>query len=78
MRRVHRIVTATQIDAIDVHEFTPAVELIGDTSGESRTVTSITTPEFEPHSADILYVENITPVTRVDGQSEDIRLVLQF
>jgi len=77
--RVHRIVTATQIEVIDVHgEFTPAVELVGDTSGASRTVTSITTPEFEPHSADILYVENITPVTRVDGQSEDIRLVLQF
>ena len=48
------------------------------TSGASRTITSITTPEFEPRSADILYVENITPVTRVDGQAEDIRLVLQF
>jgi len=77
--RVHRVVSSSLIELIDVvGTLLVARDLVGDTSGASRTVTSITNPEFEPRSADILYVENITPVTRVDGQAEDIKLVLQF
>ena len=77
--RVHRVVTASQIELIDVHgSILPGVTLIGNDSGTSRTVTAITNPEFEPHSADMLHVENILPVTRVDGQAEDVRLILQF
>ena len=77
--RVHRVVSSSIIELTDVvGTLLIATDLVGDTSGASRTITSITTPEFEPRSADILYVENITPVTRVDGQAEDIRLVLQF
>ena len=77
--RVHRVVSSSLIELIDVvGTLLVARDLVGDTSGATRTVTSITNPEFEPRSSDILYVENITPVTRVDGQAEDIKLVLQF
>ena len=77
--KVHRVVSSSIIELIDVvGSLSIATDLVGDTSGASRTITSITNPEFEPRSADILYVENITPVTRVDGQAEDIKLVLQF
>jgi len=76
---VHRTKTATEIEVTGVDgAFRSGVVLEGTISGASRIVTNITTPEFEPDAADILYVENVDPVTRVDGQAEDIRLVLQF
>jgi len=76
---VHRTKTATEIEVTGVDgAFRSGVILEGTVSGASRIVTNITTPEFEPDAADILYVENVDPVTRVDGQAEDIRLVLQF
>ena len=76
---VHRTKTATEIEVTGVDgAFRSGVILEGTVSGASRIITNITTPEFEPDAADILYVENVDPVTRVDGQAEDIRLVLQF
>jgi len=52
--------------------------LVGDSSGASRTVTSTTTPEYQPQSMELLFVENSTPTTRTESQAEDVRLVLQF
>ena len=52
--------------------------LVGDSSGTSRTVTSTTNPEYQPQSMELLFVENSTPTTRTESQSEDVRLVLQF
>ena len=76
---VHRTVTATEIEVTSIDgAFRPGVVLEGVTSGASRIITAITTPEFEPDAADILYVENSNTITRIDGQAEDIRLVLQF
>ena len=76
---VHRIVTATEIEVTSVDgAFRPGVVLDGVISGASRIITSITTPEFEPDAADVLYVESLDPITRIDGQAEDVRLVLQF
>jgi hypothetical protein len=59
---------------------TPSVgrALYGQTSGIYRFVVSYTNPEFEPYSGDILYAENVSKVQRVDGQSENIRLVFKF
>ncbi len=58
--------------------FVTGLLLIGATSGSSRTVTSITQPEFEPYTGDILYTENITKLDRADGQAENIKLVVSF
>lgn len=52
--------------------------LIGATSGVSRTVITETTPEFQPHSGDIVHVENILKTDRADGQAENIKFVVRF
>ena len=36
------------------------------------------TPEFEPYTGDILYVENITKTQREDGQAENIKIAVRF
>lgn len=76
---VHRITTSTEIEVTGVEgEFRTGVVLNGETSSAARFVVAITDPEFEPDSAEVLYVESLSPITRVDGQAEDIRLILQF
>jgi hypothetical protein len=52
--------------------------LIGATSGVSRTVVKAFDPEFEPYTGDILYAENVTKITRADGQAENVKFVIRF
>jgi len=59
-------------------QFVVGLPLTGATSEISRSAIKINYPEFEPYIGDILYVENISAVTRVDGQSENIRFVINF
>ena len=76
---VHRITTSTEIEVTGVEgEFRNGVVLNGATSGADRFVVAVANPEFEQDSAEVLYVENLSPITRIDGQAEDIRLILQF
>jgi hypothetical protein len=44
----------------------------------TATVASITQPEINLSSGEVLYIENISPVTRNVNQTEDIRLVLEL
>lgn len=48
------------------------------TNPTGRTVTSISYPEFQPYTGDILYGENIVPIQRSPGQAENIRFVVKF
>ena len=41
-------------------------------------ITSIVDPEIDNRSGELLYIENISPVTRNENQTEDIRLVLEL
>lgn len=52
--------------------------LTGNTSLSSRAVVSYKNPEFQPYTGSILYVENVPKVTRSDGQSENIKIVIKF
>jgi hypothetical protein len=52
--------------------------LKGNTSSSVRPVTIVKNPEFEPYSGNILNVRNIVKVQRGEGQSENIKIVLQF
>ena len=58
--------------------FVTGLPLIGATSGVSRTVTAVISPELEPYSGDILYVENAVKTDRADGQAENIKLTISF
>lgn len=44
----------------------------------SATLSTIVEPEIDLDSGDLLYIENISPVTRNPNQTEDIRLVLEL
>jgi len=51
--------------------------LTGSTLGV-HIVTSVTPPEIDPASGEIIYINNIRPISRVKGQSEEFRLRLGF
>jgi len=48
------------------------------TNPTGRTVVTVGTPEFEPYTGDVLYVENITKTQRTDGQAESLKFVIRF
>lgn len=76
---VSRIASLTQIELTKViGDFAEGAFLTGETSGSSRLVTQVVDPSFDPKSSELLFVENITPVTRTEGQAENVRLVLKF
>lgn len=52
--------------------------LIGNESSASKFVTSIDYPELELNSGEVLYVDNILPITRNIDQTEDFKIVVKF
>jgi hypothetical protein len=72
--------TTNQIRLTNVKgTFETGVPLRGASSGVSdRLVVSVQTPEFQPYSGDILYTDNVTKITRTDGQAENIKLIVRF
>lgn len=48
------------------------------TNPTGRAVVVVDSPEFEPHTGDILYVNNITKTQRTEGQAESIKFVVRF
>jgi hypothetical protein len=58
---------------------TPTTQILtGLTSLASRFVSSIKMPELEPYTGRVLYIDNITPITRNADQIEDFKIVLKF
>ena len=56
-----------------------ASTLIGNESGATGTVVlPITVPEVQPHSGQLLYIDNIKPISRASDQIEDFKIVLKF
>ena len=52
--------------------------LIGVESSASKFVTSIDNPELEINTGEVLYVDNIKPITRNIDQTEDFKIVVKF
>ena len=40
--------------------------------------TSENGPDITPHTGEVIYVENITPITRDDAQTERVKLMIKF
>ena len=53
-------------------------ELIDNANGTTATIDSVVLPEVDKYSGELLYIENISPVTRNINQTEDIKLVLEL
>jgi hypothetical protein len=54
------------------------LRLFGASSAVGRTLVATYTPEFEPNTGDIMYIDNIIKTERSDGQSENIKFVVKF
>jgi hypothetical protein len=59
---------------------TPTVgsPVVGASSSTSRSLVSVKNSEFQPYTGEILYVDNIVKVDRIDGQAENIKFVVKF
>lgn len=55
-----------------------AGELLDNNNGTTATLGTVTDPEIDAYSGELLYIENISPVTRNINQTEDIKLVLEL
>lgn len=50
----------------------------GNSSGASAKVTGIITKDLVDYQGEVLYIENINPITKNSGQTETIRFILEF
>ncbi|NCV19151.1 MAG: hypothetical protein EBW42_10380, partial [Rhodobacterales bacterium] len=50
----------------------------GSTSGASGTFTGRSGPDIVPNTGEVIYIENLTPITRSDDQTERIKLMIEF
>jgi hypothetical protein len=52
--------------------------LNGQTSGAYRYITSTTNPNLKNRSGQVIYIDNITPVTRAIDQTENFKIVIKY
>jgi hypothetical protein len=52
--------------------------LVGSQSGTTRFVINTVNPNLIPYSGDVLYLDNVSPITRNPNQLEEIQIVLSF
>lgn len=52
--------------------------LIGNTSGGAMYINSTTNPDVQPFLGNLLYIDNMVPVTRTIDQIEDFKIILKF
>jgi hypothetical protein len=58
---------------------TPSFDLlVGSTTTAQRFVDSITYPELKKYSGELIYTNNLTPISRSEDQTEDFKIVLKF
>ena len=50
----------------------------GATSGQKFKFTGKAGPDLVTNSGEIMYVENITPITRDDDQTEKVKVMIKF
>ena len=71
--------TSTNIMKVSEYTGTPtATTLNGQTSGANRFITSIINPELKNRSGHVIYIDNITPISRTDDQAELMKIVIKY
>ena len=61
----------------DSGNFTVGENIVGATSGAVATITQIVNPEVDVWTGEVIYLEHRLPVSRQDGQEEDIKIVIE-
>jgi hypothetical protein len=68
-----------QLKLADISGAVVSQTIIGTLSGATGIVSiPITDPELEPYSGELLYIDNIKPISRASDQIEDFKIVLKF
>ena len=71
--------TANSVMKLTEYTGTPTTTTLnGQTSGAYRYITSTTSPDLKNRSGEVLYIDNITPVTRAIDQTEDFKIVIKY
>ena len=71
--------TSTNIMKVTEYTGTPTTTTLnGQVSGANRFITSISNPNLKNRSGQVIYIDNITPVTRVDDQAEIMKIVIKY
>jgi len=58
--------------------FAVGQQIVGQTSGAIATLNTMYPPELVPGAGHVQYVENISPVTRANTQSETFQIIMNF
>lgn len=52
--------------------------LYGANTSTTKVVNSVINPDLKPYTGQVLYVDNITPITKDADQSEDLKVLIKF
>lgn len=63
---------------VSVNEGSVADHVVGDSSRASASIDSIQLPDVIPESGEVIYIENIAPIARANGQTETVKVILEF
>lgn len=66
------------VKVVNINGTPLAGTLTGDSSKTARYVTSIDDSDFHPNSGQLLYIDNLKPITRSIDQTESFKIVLKF
>lgn len=71
--------TAGTLKLVDVNgTFQTSESLSANTSGVSASVNAITNGTLKEYTGKLLYIENISPITRGTSQIEDVKIIVEF
>lgn len=75
---VHSVSGTTILLTAPTAMISPGLNIVGESSGATATISSVYSPELIENSGSVIYVENITPVTRSANTSETINTVISL
>ena len=71
--------TTTNIMKVTEYTGTPTTTTLnGQTSGANRFITGVSNPNLKNRSGQVIYIDNISPVTRTDDQAEVMKIVIKY
>ena len=71
-------VETTGADKNKLTAFAVAEVVTGSPSTSTGTIASLTNPEIDYYSGNIIYAEDRSPITRATDQTENIKLIVEF
>jgi len=70
----------SELKVVDINGGIPSggASLTGATSSTTRFIVSVDDKDLQPLSGQVLYMDNIKPITRAADQTENYKIILKF